>query len=210
MTRVSAGDHYVTRRWFLLAVPAGLAGCSAGGGVGGLISPPPLETYDLSSPKVSSTGSGRRGTVAIAESSAVRALDTDRILVKPRANEINYLAGAQWADRLPRLVQSRIVTTFENARRLNSVVRPGEGIDAATRLVTEIRSFELDLLSSPKVQIELTARLVGNRNGQVIAAEIFSGQAPVSGSEPAVVVAALDKTMSDVLLRLVAWADRHS
>lgn len=95
--------------------------------------------------------------MAIAESSAVRALDTDRILVKPRANEINYLAGVQWADRLPRLVQSRIVTTFENARRLNSVVRPGEGIDAAIRLVTEIRSFELDLSTSPKVQIELTA-----------------------------------------------------
>ena len=99
----------LTRRGLgALALPAliMMAGCS-GGGLGSLIAPAPIETFDLSIPRPSGSPAKRRGTIAIAESSAVRALDTERILVKPRANEINYLAGAQWADRLPRLVQSR-------------------------------------------------------------------------------------------------------
>lgn len=200
------------RRWSLavvMAIVPLLTGCS-GGGLGSLIAPAPLETYDLTVPRQAGAVVKGRKTVVIAESSAVRALDSERILVKPRANEINYLSGAQWADRLPRLVQSRIVTTFENARQLNAVVRPGEGIDAETRLVTEIRAFELDLAGPPMVRVELTARLVGTRNGRVIAAEVFSASLPVSGSAPAVVVAELDKAMSDVLVRLVTWANRQT
>lgn len=210
MVRGMSLSSYRTWRLRLMAAPLalGLAACS-GGGVGSLVAPAPLDTYDLSVPKGVGGGGKGRAALAIAESSAVRSLDTDRILVKPRANEINYLAGAQWSDRLPRLVQSRIVTTFENARRLNTVVRPGEGIDAESRLLTDIRSFELDLSSSPRVQVEITARIVGTRSGQVVAAEVFSAQAPVASSEPAAVVAALDKAMSEVLVRMVAWANRH-
>lgn len=197
------------RAGVLLLLTGLLAGCSTGG-IGSLVAPAPLETYDLSTPKVDNISSRGRGVVVIVESSAARTLDTDRILVKPNAVEINYLAGAQWSDRLPRLVQSRLLATFEKARALRNVTRPEEGIDASARLLTEIRSFELSLAGAPKVQVEITARLVGTRSGRVIAAEVFSAETPVASSEPGTVVKGLDKAMSDVLLRLVAWAGQHS
>lgn len=197
----------LARAGLMLPLALALGACSSGG-LGALIAPAPLETYDLSSPQPS--GQIARGrTISIAEAIASRALDTDRILVKPKANEINYLAGAQWADRLPRLVQSRIVTTFEKGKAASSVSRPGEGIDATVRLLTEIRSFELDLSSASKVHVELTARLVGVRDGRVMAAEIFEAHVPVASSDPAVVVAGFDKAMSDVLLRLFGWVSQH-
>lgn len=185
-----------------------LAGC-AGGGLGSVLAPAPAETFDLS-PAANPTGlrAGRaRGTLIIAEPVALRAIDTDRIVVKPRANEVTYLSGAQWSDRLPRLVQARLIQTFQDASRLTTVARPGEGVDGDNQLLTEIRAFEIDASRGAVARVEMTVRLVGTRSGRVVAGEVF--RAEVAGStEPRAAAAALDRALLEVLTRVVAWATR--
>ncbi len=50
---------------------------------------------------------------------------------------------AQWADNLPKLIQARLVQSFENAHQLGAVSRPLEQLTAEYRLETAIRSFQI-------------------------------------------------------------------
>ena len=45
-----------------------------------------------------------------------------RLVLEP-GGAVSYLGGGQWADRLPRLIQTRLIQSLENANRLKSVSR---------------------------------------------------------------------------------------
>ena len=109
---------------------AGLAGCGSA----------PLETFDLSAPSALSARIPR-GQMVIAEPVATLPVDSDRIVIRTGPESVAYLTGAQWPDRLPRLLQTRLIETFENARLLRNVGRPG--LTADYSLTTEIRRFKL-------------------------------------------------------------------
>ena len=99
-----------------------LAGCGNG-------QAPP--TFDLSSPQVASKARGSaHGQLVVVEPSALSVLNTDRIVVRNRG-EIAYLSKAHWSDRLPRLVQSRLVEGFENGSRVRAVGTPSDKLAAA-------------------------------------------------------------------------------
>ena len=40
---------------------------------------------------------------------AVHALETNRLMVRPRPDQVSYYKGIAWSDRLPRLVQARMI-----------------------------------------------------------------------------------------------------
>ena len=82
-------------------------------------------TFDLNAPQTLTKARGAgRGQLVVVEPTALSVLNTDRIVIRTQG-EIAYLSRAQWSDRLPRLVQSRIVEGFENGSRLRAVGTPG-------------------------------------------------------------------------------------
>jgi cholesterol transport system auxiliary component len=87
------------------------------------------------------------------------------------------------------------------------VGRPGEGIDAAAQLQTEIRAFEIDAGAGDVARAEVTARLVSTRTGRVLAGEVFRAETPGS-TEPRAAISALDRSMGEVIVRIVGWASR--
>ncbi|WP_312860617.1 ABC-type transport auxiliary lipoprotein family protein [Neoaquamicrobium sediminum] len=101
-----------------------LPGCAAlpGGG------PAPLDTYDLTSAGVQADGPRRSRTqILIAEPTALKVLDGENVVIRPSAGTVEFLKGAQWADRLPRIVQSRLAETMQASGRYGGVGKPGEG-----------------------------------------------------------------------------------
>ena len=106
---------------------------------------------------------------------------------------------------MPKLVQTRLVQTFENASRIGSVARPGERIVPDLQLNTDIRSFNIDAASGAAV-VEITAKLVGDRTGQVQRARVFSARVPAGAVDGAGAVQALDRALSQVLIEIVRWA----
>ena len=66
--------------------------------------------------------------ILIAEPSALKALDGQNIVISPAPGNIQYLKGAQWADRLPRVVQARLAETFQRSGEFKGVGKPGEGL----------------------------------------------------------------------------------
>ena len=51
----------------------------------------------------------------------MHALETDRIMVRQGGDKISYYKGIAWSDRLPRLVQARMIETFQNSGAVKAV-----------------------------------------------------------------------------------------
>lgn len=180
----------------MLLLAAGLSACSGAN---------PLDTYDLTAPKGGAAGRGGGLQVLVADPVVDRALDTDRIVVRPKPTEIAYFAGAQWSDRLPRLIQSRLVETLESSGRFRAAGRPGQGMAADRQLVVEIRTFDY-LPAEGRVAVTLAVKAMDDRTGRVAGFRLFEASAPTGGDSAPAVVAAFDTAAGQVLGEIAAWA----
>ena len=185
----------------LRAVSLAAAGSLLLAGCGGGAAP---TTYDLSAPRDFGRIGGGGGVLIVAQPTAVQALDSDRLIVKDSSGALSFLGGAQWADRVPNLVQTRLIQTFENGSRIAAVGRPGERIVPDFQLNTDIRAFNVDAASGQAV-VEITAKLVGDRSGKVQRAKLFSARVP-AGADGAGAAQALDQALSQVLIQIARWA----
>ncbi|WP_034995643.1 ABC-type transport auxiliary lipoprotein family protein [Beijerinckia mobilis] len=176
----------------LLVLPLTLAACSAG-------APP---TFDLSPASGSFHVHAARGQLAVAEPVTDSPLASQRILVRRPDDSIAYLSGAQWADRLPALVQTRLIETFENAHLLREVGRPG--MAANFTLSSEIRRFELNAANF-QTAVVIAAQLVDN-TGRIRYARIFKASVPTQHDDGPSVSAALDQALGQVMRQIVRWA----
>lgn len=182
-----------------------LSGALLVGGCSTLIGSPPPSTYDLTAPtQVTARGNGR-AQIMIAEPSALQAINSDRIVVRPGSGEVTYLPGAQWADRLPVLVQARLIQTFENAHRIGMVGRPDDKFTPDALLVTEIRDFQIEASGSPVAVVTVAARVVSQSTGRITAANLFTARVPTAGLTGAQASSALDQALRKVLVDIMAW-----
>jgi cholesterol transport system auxiliary component len=161
----------------------------------------PRTTYDLSPASGDFAARAGRGQLAVSRPDAILPADSDRIVVRTDPQSVAYLTGAQWADKLPSLVQSRLIDSFQNAHLLRAVGRPGMLADVS--LQTSIRRFELDAARG-EAAVEISAQIV-NQSGRIIAGRLFSGNVPVASTDPAVVAAALDAALAQVMRDIVIW-----
>ncbi len=175
------------------ALALALAGCASA----------PPTSFDLSAARPM-LQRAPRATIRVREPTATADLDGARILVRSGDNSLSVLAGAQWADRLPLLLRSRLTQSFENAHGLK-IVGEGGAANFDYDLETDVRAFELDA-DARDVKIDFAVKLVSLRGGRVVAARIFERRAPVASTEPGAVTAALDAALSDVMVEIVRFA----
>lgn len=184
---------------FLPAIALLLGGCST------LISAPAPATYDLTAPKDVSARGNSRAQIMVAEPTALQAINSDRILVHGANGQISYLPAAQWADRLPLLVQARLIQTFENAHRIGMVGRPDDKFTPDALLVTELRDFQIDAGATPVAVVTVAARVVSQKSGRIVAANLFSARVPTSGLNGQQATSALDQALRKVLVDIMGW-----
>jgi cholesterol transport system auxiliary component len=186
-----------------VAVLLSLGGCALlpGGG------PAPLDTFELTAPDMPSHAGRNRLQILIAEPSALKAIDGQNIVIKSGPGTIQYLKGAQWADRLPRIIQARLAETFQRSGAFGGVGKPGEGLAIDYQVVAEIRAFEVKVGSGGSAHVELFVRLLNDRNGQVRASKLFSASTPVRGADNQAYRDAMDAAFGTVAAEIVTWTD---
>lgn len=193
ISRHLAASH--ARRLFAAAALAVLlAGC--GGSA--------ARTYDLTAPRDVGRVPISRAALVVAEPSTVQVFDSERIIVRDPSGALSVLPGAQWADRLPRLVQTRLIQTFENGSRIGTVARPGERILPDWQLNLDIRNFAIDSATREAV-VEISVKLVGDRNGRVRGTQLFTARVPVASIDADNAAVALNSALSQVLVGIVRW-----
>jgi cholesterol transport system auxiliary component len=185
----------------LLRRAARVAAASAFLAVAACSSGPPA-TFDLNSVYDFTAVRGNGGQLAIYEPSAATPLNSERILMRIGSDNVAYLKGAQWAGRLPALVQLRLIESFENTHALRAVGRPG--LVADYNLQAEIRHFEADV-EHGQAHVEIAVKIV-TASGRSVASRIVSAEAPAAKDDAVSVTSALDAALADVLRQIVLWA----
>jgi ABC-type uncharacterized transport system auxiliary subunit len=141
--------------------------------------------------------------VAVPDPTAVLAFDTQKILTRSQAGEIASLEGGQWPDNLPKLMQARIVQSFENANLTASVSRPLDDLNADYRLAVEIRRFEIALGQTPTAVVEFAARLIGKNDN--VQAQLFKASVPIKSTDVPDAVNGLREAFAQTARELVGW-----
>lgn len=171
---------------------------------GGGPSKAPARIYDLSAPRafppVDKVASGQ---LAIPEPSAIVLFDTQKILVRPQEEE-SVALDSQWSDSLPKLLQSKIIQSFENANYPQAVARPTEGLTADYQLLIDIRSFQLELLPEPSAAVEFSAKILAG-DGRLVGSRVVHASVPVQATDAAAAAAGLNEAFGKAATELVLW-----
>ncbi|XUR34380.1 ABC-type transport auxiliary lipoprotein component domain-containing protein [Rhizobium leguminosarum bv. trifolii] len=165
------------------------------------------DTYDLPAAVDGSGPAAKSRQILIASPTALRSLDSEQIVIRVSPSEIQYLSKAQWGDKLPRIVQSKLVEAFENSGKLGGVGMPGQGLAIDYQIVTDIRSFEIDASHGNQAVVEISAKILNDRNGSVRAQKVFRAMAPAGGDNDGF-VKGLDRAFSTVASEIVTWTLR--
>lgn len=189
------GSSCLTLAAILLAGAALVSGCSS----------PTSPSFDLTAPgRPGRGGGGGGGQVVVTEPTAIATLEAERIVARDAAGSVSFIGGAQWADRLPRLVQARLIQTFENTSRLRAVSRPGEGVTADVQINTELRAFQFDAARGDAF-VEASVKLLDAKSGKIVRTRVFTARTPVPDAAGPTVAQGLDRALSSVLLDIVRW-----
>jgi len=162
------------------------------------------DTYDLSAAVDGDGPSAKSRQILVAGPTALKALDSEQIVIRVSPSEIQYLSHAQWGDKLPRMVQSKLVEAFENSGKLGGVGIPGQGLAIDYQVVTDIRSFEIDAANGNQAVVEISAKILNDRNGSVRAQKVFRATSPAGGGNDGF-VKGLDRAFSTVAAEIVTW-----
>lgn len=185
-----------------------LAGCTGLATLGAVTEPielyevSPKSTYDVNLPEITAQ-------LVVEEPTAASAVNTDRIAVKPNAFQVEYFPRARWVDRAPLMVQTRLVESFENTGKVESVGRQAIGLSSDYTLVSELREFQAmvrdDRRGPLSVLVQLNVKIVKQPRGLIVASQSFGAEVAAASDEMTAVVAAFDDALGSTMREAVVW-----
>jgi phospholipid/cholesterol/gamma-HCH transport system substrate-binding protein len=142
--------------------------------------------------------------IVVPDVNALLTYDSERVLSQVDGGQLTGLGNAKWSDNLPKLMQARIVQSFENTGSLGLASRPVEGAVPDFQLVTEIRKFQIAPGPDRAAVAEISTKLVAS-DGHVAGARIFDETAPLASQEDADAAKALNEAFGKFLRELIPW-----
>ncbi len=181
------------------SILAGLERMTGGPGKGGGV------VYDLAALRpMSPPPPALAKQLAVGEVNALLIYDSDKLVIEDGKEVLTSSATVKWADVLPKLVQTRVIQSFENNGSLGQVNRSTEGAPADFQLALDIKRFQTVPGAEPKAEIALGAKLLSS-DGRILAARVFEAQAPARQADGAEAAGALDSAFGTILSSLIPW-----
>jgi cholesterol transport system auxiliary component len=205
---MTAAAARLSRRWVPSAMALALASCAKLLGV----SPPP-HLYRVT-PKSTFPSNLPHPPVQILVDVplAPSGLDTPRIALSRSAVSIDYFADSEWTDRVPLLVQTVLLESFENSKAITAIDRESIGLRADFILKTEIRHFEALYDSpsgAPDVWVAIIARLVNPSGRDIVAQASFERHNRAKANDIPEIILAFDEALGGVIEDIVLWTVRN-
>jgi cholesterol transport system auxiliary component len=147
---------------------------------------------------------------------AAAGIDTSRIALKRSPTTLDYFASAEWTDRAPALVQTLIIESFENSKKIIAVGRESVALRSDYSLKLELREFQADYFTTndkpieganaaPIVDVRINAKLVKMPERTIIASDTFSEKIDAASNTLNDIVLAFDEALGKVLKHAVSW-----
>ena len=137
-------------------------------------------------------------------------LATTRIALSKAPLEFQYYARSSWTDRAPQMVQTLMIESFENSRRIVSIGRESLGLRSDFVLKSELREFQAEYYNlepgaAPRIRVNISAKLVKMPRRVIIASQSFERVEQAAADNIKAVVDAFDTALGKVLRDLVVW-----
>jgi phospholipid/cholesterol/gamma-HCH transport system substrate-binding protein len=180
------------------SIVAGLEKMTGGG------TPAQKITYDLRAPQnLGPASKPIKGQLAIPEPTAVAMLETQRMLFSQPKDDPGF-ADFVWADSIPKLLQARLIESFENYDIAHAPLRVADIGQTDFQLLIDVRRFRIATESNPVVEIGLSARIL-NKDGKVIASRLFEESEKLDKVEPPAAAAAFSAAFGRLAKNMIAW-----
>lgn len=144
------------------------------------------------------------GQLLIPEPEILGKLFNDEIQVRAAEGTPAASFEARWPDTLSRVMQARLIQSFENANYLKTIGRQPEGLTVNYQLFIDVRSFQVSTSPNPVAEIQFSAKIVGD-NGKILGAKLFQANAPASIADEASIAASLNEAFGKAVTELVVW-----
>lgn len=180
----------------------------------------PTETsliFDLA-PLDDASVKGRRVgfNLSVSEPRAAMILDSDKVLVRPSPVVVQYYPDIIWADRIPKLVQRRVIQAFEDSNRVRSVAPRSDGFSSQYDLLLEIRDFNIEpsvrenanVANPIRVKVTFYAKLVSERSAQVVRSRKITKIVEVLVESRENIALAFNQAFAEATVSLVNWTLR--
>jgi phospholipid/cholesterol/gamma-HCH transport system substrate-binding protein len=166
--------------------------------------PTPKVTYDLqAATDFAAPVRTIKGQLAIPEPTAVVMLQTQRFLFSP-AKDYPGFVEAQWADSIPKLLQARLIESFENYDLAHAPLHAADGAPADYQLAIDIRRFRIATDAGPAAEIALSVRIL-DKDGKVVASRLFQQSQKFDKIEPPAALAAFNEAFGRIAKDVIGW-----
>jgi cholesterol transport system auxiliary component len=197
-------QRFLSCLMIILSLAPLLAGC------GGLLTDPPRRQLYRVSPNFRfAAGLPHVGAqLLVATPIAPAGLDTARIALSRSPVSLDYFADAQWADRVPYLIQTSLLEGFEKSAAMPAVGPDSGGLRADFVLETEIRDFQAIYDSPdgpPRISVRLNAKLVKMPERKIVAQVSVSREANAAANALPEIVGAFDQALGGAIEEIVTW-----
>jgi cholesterol transport system auxiliary component len=134
-------------------------------------------------------------------------LNTTRIALQRSPTQIEYYARSGWADRAPLMIQTLMIESFENSKKIVSVGRESVGLRADFILKSELRELQAVYYNGglPEAWVSINAKLVQMPRRAIVASRSFDARVTAEVDRLPEIIAAFDDASGKVLRRLVEW-----
>jgi phospholipid/cholesterol/gamma-HCH transport system substrate-binding protein len=171
---------------------------------GGDVPTVPKTIYDLSIPNdFASPKKPLKEQLLMPTPTAILLLDTQRFVLAPNEDLAGF-ANAQWADSIPKMLQIKLIQSFENYDVAHAPLRATDNPGTNFQLVIDIRSFQIDTALELTVDIGFSARIL-NKDGQVVASQLFQQRRKLEKPDAASAVTAFDDAFGSIATDLITW-----
>ena len=173
----------------------------------------PLDAYELRAPSDIPKVQGSLPRHLVIETPvASGALDTDRIMIRPRLFQTAYLPGIRWVNTAPVMLQNILVRSLTDTNALRYVGRRSIGGIADYALISELTDFQAEIgpgEDAVTARIRLTARLVREEDATILGTHTVETTVAIPSAETEAVIAGLDAATRTALRELSIWMLRR-
>jgi len=167
---------------------------------------PAPRLYTLNAPRTMETGNKIPVRLQILLPQATPGLETERIVLRNTDNQVDYFADTKWTGTLTALVQSLLVESFDNTRRLESVGSDLVAINQNYNLLIEIRDFQAEYrkgAAAPYAHVRLVAKLIKADTNDVLTTATYNESVAANGNSLQEIIPAFDAAWQKVSSEIV-------
>lgn len=164
----------------------------------------PKTIYDLSIPKqFAPPKKPLKEQLVLPTPTGILQLETQRFVLSPNKG-LPAFASAQWADSILKMLQVKLIQSFENYDIDHAPLRSVDNPGTTFQLLVDVRNFQIDTEDELTAEIGFSARIV-NKEGQVVASRLFEQRRKLDKPDPASAVAAFNEAFGSIATELITW-----